>query len=447
MIRLILLLNFWPLLLYATPGSLRTAASEVSSEELHRTVEKLVSFGTRHTLSSQIDPDRGIGAALLWTEEELLRYSLHSSNALTIVKTSDVVTGKRVPTPTRVTDLLAIQRGTTDSNRVIIISAHIDSRVTDVMNFTREAPGANDDASGVAAVLEAARILSKRHFPATIVYAILSGEEQGLLGGKILASYARSQGWEVMATLNNDIIGNSTGTDGRRDSRHVRVFSEGPRWQGDESLRTAQRTFGGENDSPSRNLSRYVAEISQTLSLGIEVKQIWRKDRFGRDGDHTEMLNVGFPAIRFTVGIENYDQQHQDLRVDNGHRFGDTIDVMDFKYLRRVTQLNVAALAKLSSAPGVPTSTATGALGTDTTVKWTPVAGAAGYVVHWRATDAANWQKKIRASVNSTNCVLKGVRVDDWIFGVASVSAEGFESPVGSAVPGGAFKPYTTPTK
>ena len=216
------------------------------------------------------------------------------------------------------------------------------------MDFTKDAPGANDDGSGTAAVIEAARVLSRHRFPATIVYAALSGEEQGLIGGRILADYARAQGWEVIANLNNDIIGNSCGSDGVCDAANVRVFSEGLRWQGGDALRGQVRSLGGENDSPSRNLSRYLATLAQELSLGLDVRQIWRNDRFGRGGDHTEFLNAGFPAVRFSVAVEDYNYQHQDLRTENGVAYGDTVERMDFPYLRRVTQLNVAALARLA---------------------------------------------------------------------------------------------------
>jgi hypothetical protein len=338
-----------------------------------------------------------------------------------------------------------VQRGTTDPNRVVVITGHIDSRVTDVMNATADAPGANDDGSGTAAVIEAARVLSRHRFPATIVYAALSGEEQGLLGGKILADYARAQGWQVEANLNNDIIGNSCGSDGVCDASNVRVFSEGPRWQGREDLAARQRSLGGENDSPSRNLSRYLDTLGDQLSLGLNVRPIWRNDRFGRGGDHTEFLNAGFPAIRFSVAVEDYDHQHQDLRVENGVKYGDTVDEMDFAYLRRVTQLNVAALAALARAPMPPAPTVEGAVSTDTTVTWRPVQGAAAYVVRWRRTDASNWENSVRVPGSAARHVLRAVRVDDWIFGVSSVSADGYESPVASAVPGGAFQPYMPP--
>ena len=423
----------------------RDIADGVSQERLRSIIERLVSFGTRHTLSSQTDPRRGIGASLRWTEEEFRRYARACRGCLTIAAPSDVVTGRRVPTPTKVTDVLAIQRGTIDPNRVVIISGHIDSRVTDVMNATADAPGANDDGSGTAAVIEAARVLSKHRFPYTIVYAVLSGEEQGLLGGKILADHARAQGWEVLANLNNDIIGNSCGSDNVCDAAHVRVFSEGPRWQGREALMAAQRSQGGENDAPSRNLSRWIAYLAGDLSLGLDVRQIWRNDRFGRGGDHTELLNAGYPAVRLTVAVENYDWQHQDLRVEKGVEYGDTIDKVDFPYLRKVVQLNVAALAALASAPPPPGPTVEGAVSTDTTLTWQPVRGADAYIIRWRRTDASQWEHSVRVAGTAATHVLPGVRVDDYVFGVSSVSKDGFESPVASALPGGAFRPFVPP--
>ncbi|HEX2762962.1 MAG TPA: M28 family peptidase [Allosphingosinicella sp.] len=436
-------------------------ADEVSQERLHAIVEKLVSFGTRHTLSSQTDPKRGIGAALDWAAAEFGRYSAACGNCLTVVRPSDVVTGRRVPTPTKVTDIVAIQRGSVDPNRVVIITGHIDSRVTDVMNATADAPGANDDGSGAAAVLEAARVLSRHKFPYTIVYGALMGEEQGLLGGKIIADYAKAEGWTVIAELNNDIIGNSCSSDGICDDAHVRVFSEGPRWQGHEDLAARIRSLGGENDAPSRNISRWLDGLAEDLALGLDVRQVWRNDRFGRGGDHTEMLNLGYPAVRITVAIENYNWQHQDLRTENGVQYGDTIDKMDFPYLTKVVKLNVAALAALARAPQPPEPTIKGAVATDTVIEWPGVAGAADYVVRWRRTDAANWESSVRVSQSSGRvCIdrcpplagdrhvavlLPHVRVDDFVFGVSSVSADGYESPVASAVPGGAFRPYAPP--
>ena len=463
--KLPFLLVIAPLLIAAAPAPPKAIADNVSAKSLRVIVERLVSFGTRHTLSSQTDPRRGIGASLRWTEAEFRRYSRACGGCLTIATPSETVTGRRIPTPTLVKNVFAIQRGTTDPKRVVIISGHIDSRVSDVMDATKDAPGANDDGSGTAAVIEAARVLSRHKFPNTIVYAVLSGEEQGLYGGKIMADYAKAQGWEVIANLNNDIIGNSCGSDGVCDAAHVRVFSEGPRWQGREDLAARQRSLGGENDSPSRNLSRYLDELANNVGLGLDVRQIWRNDRFGRGGDHTEMLNAGYPAIRFSVAVENYNHQHQDLRVENGVEYGDTIDKMDFPYLRKVVQLNVAALAALARAPAPPEPTVEGAVSTDTKVQWKPISGAAGYVLRWRSTDAPQWQQSVRASAecqevsvtnspriperdrarNVCHVTLPGVRVDDHVFGVSSISADGVESPVASAVPGGAFRPYTPP--
>jgi peptidase M28-like protein len=448
----------------APAASLNAIADGVSEQQLRATVERLVSFGTRHTLSSRDHPTRGIGAALRWTEEEFRRYSRACGNCLEVVRTGDTVTGRRIPTPTLVENVVAIQRGTERPNDVVIITGHIDSRVTDVMNATADAPGANDDGSGTAAVIEAARVLSRHRFPATIVYAALSGEEQGLVGGRILADYARAQGWNVVANLNNDIIGNSCGSDGVCDDDVVRIFSEGPRWQGREDLAARQRSLGGENDAPSRNLSRFLDDLADELSLGLDVRQIWRNDRFGRGGDHTEFLNAGYPAVRFSVAIEDYEHQHQDLRTENGVRYGDTINEMDFPYLRRVTALNVAALARLARAPMPPEPAVEGALATFTELMWNPVPGAEQYIVRWRPTDAANWTSSLRISnfairrtcrdPNDRECVrrigkvgatLPGIRVDDYVFGVSSVAADGSESPVASAVPGGAFRPYTPP--
>jgi len=447
---------------------LRAIIAPVSAARMKATVEKLVSFGTRHTLSSQTDPKRGIGAALNWGQAQFESYGLQT------VRPCDTFTGERVPTPTRICDMVAIQRGTERPNDVVIITGHIDSRVTDVMNVDAFEPGANDDGSGSAAVLEAARVLSKHKFPGTIVYSLDSGEEQGLYGAKVIAAYAKAQGWNVIANLNNDIIGNSCGSDGVCDSTHVRIFSEGPRWQGRAELAAQQRSLGGENDAPSRNISRFLDSLADRLKIGLDVRQVWRNDRFGRGGDHTEFLNLGFPAVRFSVAVENYNWQHQDVRVENGVHYGDTVDHMDFPYLAKITKLNIAALAAMASAPPPPEPTVEGAVSTDTTLTWAP-GHASALNIRWRRTDSNQWERS--RHVSRSECppservldpaaygttkgggvvvdvrkqapckiVLPHVRVDDWVFGVSSVSNDGFESPVASAVPGGAFKPYVAP--
>jgi len=444
---------------------LRAIIAPVSQAQLRHTIETLVGFGTRHTLSSQTDPKRGIGAALNWSEAEFNRYTAACGNCLTVQRTSDTFSGDRLPAPTKITDVFAVQRGTERPNDVVIIQGHIDSRVTDPMDAVHDAPGANDDGSGTAAVLEAARVLSKHKFPGTIVYATLMGEEQGLYGGKVLANYAKAQGWNVVAVLNNDIIGNSCSSDGLCDSTHARVLSEGPRSQGEEHLAKSVHSLGGENDSPSRNISRYLDSLADRLNIGLDVRQIWRTDRFSRGGDHIPFLALGFPAARISVAVENYNWQHQDLRTEKGIRYGDTIDHVDFAYLAKMTKLNIAALAGIASAPPPPEPKVEGAVATDTTVSWKPMR-ADTYIVRWRRTDASNWEgsRTVRFGQScpttsnyhgvgeesfdiTCKVVLSHIRVDDWVFGVSSVSKDGFESPVASAVPGGAFHPYIAPEK
>lgn len=418
------------------------AAAQVSQARQHADVEKLVSFGTRHTLSSDSDPVRGIGAARRWAADEFRKTSKACGNCLEVIMPEETMSGTRIPQPARIVDVVAIQRGTVRPNEVVIVQGHIDSRVTDVMDIKSDAPGANDDASGVALVLEAARVLSKHKFEGTIVYAALSGEEQGLFGGKVLANYAKKQGWVVKAVLNNDIVGGSCGSDGYCDDTHVRLFSEGPRADSTDKSRAAARRFGGENDSPGRNISRYITGLSGEVKDTVEVRQIWRADRMGRGGDQTPFLELGYPAVRFSVAVEDYEHQHQDLRTEGGVTYGDTIDEMDFPYLAKVTRLNVASLAALASAPMPPAPTADAAVKTWTDVKWQPVPGAAAYSVWRRATDATEWEAKpLMARTDKTSVKLDGFRGDDWILGVSAIAASGAESPIAAAVPGGAFEP------
>jgi Zn-dependent M28 family amino/carboxypeptidase len=409
---------------------LRELTGQVQPARQRADIEKMVSFGTRHTLSDTRSDKRGIGAARRWVAAEFAAISKDCGGCLTVATPSQTFTNNRVPTPTEVMDVLAIQRGTTDPERVIVISGHLDSRVTDVMNFKADAPGANDDASGVAAVIEAARVLSKHKFPATLVFAALSGEEQGLLGGKVLADYAVAQGWWVEANLNNDIVGNSEGLSGVRDNTHVRVFSEGTRTTESAEEANRRRYNGGEVDSPSRNLARFMDVIADRYLTNFDVVMVYRTDRFGRGGDQVEMLKAGFPAVRVTEAVENYRRQHQDLRTENGVRYGDTVDGVDFEYLAQVTRLNVATMAALASAPKPPEGVEiAGAVSADTTVKWTPSEGAAAYRVWWRGTTEPQWRQS-RLAEGAGSTVLKGVNIDDWFFGVSAISPDGWESPV-----------------
>jgi len=413
------------------------APAPVSQAELKSTIETLVGFGTRHTLSDTTSDTRGIGAARRWSEARFAKISKDCDGCLIIETPSAMMTSPRVPVPARIVDVLAIQPGTSDPGRVIIISAHIDSRNSDPLDAKGDAPGANDDGSGTAAVIEAARVLSKQKFPATIVYAVLSGEEQGLLGGKLLADTAKAKGWRVEAVLNNDIVGNSHGIGGARDDKTVRVFSEGTKATETPEQANRRRYNGGEVDSPARNLSRFIAALP---NAGIAVEQVYRTDRFGRGGDQVPMLEAGFPAVRITERQEHYDRQHQNIRTENGRRYGDLIDGVDFPYLARVTGLNIKALAALASAPGTPTGVAIeGQVSPDTTIKWKPVSGATGYRVWWRPTTSAAWTQHRDVGGDATSLVLKGIDIDSWFFGVSALGADGSASPVVFPGPAGAF--------
>ncbi|MDB5458233.1 MAG: peptidase [Caulobacter sp.] len=419
---------------------LRAVAADVDPKALEATIAKLVGFGTRHTLSDTKSDTRGIGAARRWARTRFEAIAKDCGGCLTIETPSETVTGRRVPNPTEVMDVLAIQKGTTDPDRVIIIAGHLDSRVTDVMDFTSDAPGANDDASGVAAVMEAARILSKHKFPATLVFAVLSGEEQGLLGGKVLANYARAHNWRVEADLNNDIVGNSHGQSGLIDNTHVRVFSEGTKAVETPEQANGRRYNGGEVDSPSRNLVRFLDGLADRYLTNFDVLMVYRTDRYGRGGDQVPLLEAGYPAVRVTEAAENYDRQHQNLRTEKGVAYGDVISGVDFAYLAQVTRLNSVAMASLASAPPPPADVKiAGAVTPNTTVSWAAAPGAAGSRVWWRGTTDPQWRYS-RWAGDTTSTVLKDVVIDDWFFGVSAVTKDGWESPVVFPGPAGAFE-------
>jgi Peptidase family M28 len=407
----------------ATPA---TAQDEASPARLKADVEKLVSFGTRHTLSSATDPKRGIGAARNWAKAEFEKMSKACKGCLKVETLERLMSGPRAPNGVDIVDVLAIKPGKMGWDHVVIIAAHMDSRVSDVMDFTKDAPGANDDGSGSALVIEAARLMSKQpQGNATIIFALLSGEEQGLMGGRLLAETAKERGWKVSAMLNNDIVGNTVGTDGRKVDNVVRVFSEGIRASEDLPGQMARRNSGGENDGPSRALMRYADGVAsaQPSSIGLDVFGVLRPDRFSRGGDHLPALELGVPAIRFTVGVENYRYQHQDLRTENGIEYGDTVDKMDFAYLAKVTALNVAVATSLADAlPAPANATLSGAVSSNTVVTWTPVVGASGYRIYWRQADKMDWDGVV--DVNdpaATSYTFKSKIVDDHFFGVASV--------------------------
>jgi hypothetical protein len=416
-------------------------ASAPDESQLRVTVEALVGFGTRHTLSESAAPTRGIGAARRWAVSRFDEIARECGGCLAIVTPSQTATGKRWPRPTKIVDVVAIQKGSTDPKRVIVLTGHIDSRVSDPMNASADAPGADDDASGVAVVIEAARILSRHQFPATIVYGVLSGEEQGLFGGKVLADYAKAQGWRVEADLNNDIVGASQGQSGDVDHTRLRLFSEGTRYTETAEEAKQRRLEGGENDSASRNVARYIKTLAETYLPNWTVALVYRPDRLGRGGDHAAFNALGFPAVRFTENAEDYRHQHQDVRTQEGVAYGDTLGYLDFAYLAKVTATNALAAAAMASAPPPPANVQiAGAVTPDTQLSWNAAPGQApaAYRVYWRETTAPLWTHSRDARMTQT-LTLVNVAIDDFAFGVASLSADGYESPVVFPGAAGAF--------
>ncbi len=426
-------------------------AAAPDAAKLRATVQTLVSFGTRHSLSDTVSSKRGIGAARRWVQSRFVQIGRGCGGCLRVDTPSQTFTGARVPQPAEIMDVVAIQTGTTDPQRVIVLTAHIDSRVTDPLNATADAPGADDDASGVALVLEAARILSRYQLAATIVYGVLSGEEQGLYGGKVLADYAKAQGWRVEADLNNDIVGGTHGLNGVVDNTRVRIFSEGVRASETPDEARQRRFQGGEDDSASRNVARYAKALAEAYIPNWSVALVYRLDRFGRGGDHSAFNDAGFPAVRFTENAEDYRHQHQDVRTVAGVEFGDTLAYVDFPYLAKVTATNLLAAAAMASAPPPPIDVKiAGAVTADTQLTWTasPGSEAAGYRVRWRDTSLPSWtfsRDVGAAGPGAQSVTLRDVAIDDFAFGVASVSADGFESPVVFAGAAGAFWPPQKP--
>lgn len=421
-----------------------------SAARIEADVRALVGFGTRSTLSDWKSETRGIGAATRWTKARFEQISRDCGGCLEVIEVGDTVTGERIPKPTRVVNVIAIQRGSADPTRVVMMSGDLDSRVTDVMNATDDAPGANDNASGLAGALEAARVLSHYKFPATIVYAALSGEEQGLYGGKILADYARAHGWRIEADINNDMIGNIAGINGVVDNTTARVFSEGTRVVETEDEARQRRFTGGEVDSPSRNVARYIDRMADRYIPNLDVMMVYRLDRFGRGGHHRPFNDAGYPAVRLMETNENYNRQHQDVRVEDGIHYGDTIDGVDFHYAAKLTALDAVSLAGMAWAPPPPADVGIkGAVSADTTLHWQrpPAAqapGLAGYRVYWRLTDAPQWSHSVFVGNVDTH-TLKNVVIDNNYFGVAAVAADGSESPVVFPGAAGSFGGYAAP--
>ncbi len=408
----------------------------VSAERIYQDIETLANFGTRHTLSDTKSQTRGIGAARRWVEEEFNKISKECGGCLEVITVSDFVEGeRRIPERTEVVNVVAIQWGKRDRDRVIMMSGDIDSRVSDPLDGTSDSPGANDNASGLAGTIEAARVLSQYEFPSTIVYAGLSGEEQGLFGGQILAKWAKEEGWRIKGVLNNDMISNITGIDGVTDNTVARVFSEGTRATETPQEARIRRFTGGEVDSPSRNLARYIDRLADQYIPNLDVMMIYRLDRFGRGGHHRPFNEAGIPGVRIMETHEHYDRQHQDLRTEDGITYGDTLDGVDADYARKLTALNIVTLASAAWAPPFPANVQIeGAVQPSTTLKWTRPTGKAarnlqGYKVYWRLTDSNQWQWS-RFVGDVEEFTLKNIVIDNYYFGVASVAKDGTESPV-----------------
>ncbi|GAB3310665.1 M28 family metallopeptidase [Luteimonas notoginsengisoli] len=435
----------------ATQALLHDIGTAPSAARIEADIRKLVSYGTRHTLSDTESDTRGIGAARRWIHAEFERISSQCGGCLDVIDVAGTISGEqRIPDPTEVVSVLAIQRGTSDPGRYVIMSGDIDSRVSDVMDFTSDSPGANDNASGVAGTLEAARILSKHGFPGTIVYAALSGEEQGLFGGKIVAAKAHAEGWRIEAVLNNDMIGNIAGLNGVVDNTTARVFAEGTRATETTDEAKQRRFTGGEVDSPTRNLARYIDRMADLYVPNLDVMMVYRLDRFGRGGHHRPFNDLGYPAVRVMETNENYQRQHQDLRTEDGIAYGDVIEGVDFDYVAKLTALNAVSLAGMASAPPPPADvTIEGAVSADTTLKWqrAPASQAphlAGYKVYWRLTTEPQWTHGFYVG-DVAQHTLKNVVIDNYFFGVAAVGKDGSESPVVFPGAAGSFGGYGAP--
>ena len=420
-------------------------ATAPNAERIRTDIEKLVSFGTRHTLSETKAETRGIGAARRWIYDEFQQISKDCGGCLEVIYVSDFVEGeKRIPNRTEVVSVLAIQKGRLDPNRYVMMSGDIDSRVTDPLDGTSDSPGANDNASGMAGVIEAARVLSKRKFAGSIIYAGLSGEEQGLFGGKIVAAHAIENGWNIEAVLNNDMISNISGIDGVIDNSMVRVFSEGTRAVETEEEARIRRFTGGEVDSASRNVARYIDQLADQYMTNLDVMMVYRLDRYKRGGHHRPFNQVGFPGVRLMEVHEHYDRQHQDLREEYGRVFGDTMAGVNADYAAKVTALNALTLAGMAGAPPLPENVeAKGAVTSSTSLSWTLAKGKAarnlaGYRVHWRLTTEPQWSRS-RYVGKVDSFTLENIVIDNYFFGVSAVAKDGSETPVVFPGPAGRF--------
>jgi hypothetical protein len=410
----------------------------VSEERLRSDVKILTDFGTRHTLSDTLSETRGIGAARRWIKSQFETISRDCNDCLDVFYQKDLVEkgrNNRIVKDVMVVNVVAIQRGTKHQNRFIIMSGDIDSRVSNPTDFTSDSPGANDNASGIAGTMEAARVLSKYKFESSIIYVGLSGEEQGLFGGQGLAKYAQDNKWDIIGVLNNDMIGNISGVDGVIDNRTFRIFSEAITKDETDHEKLARqargrRFYGGEVDGISRQLARYVFKTTKAYMPEMNPMMVYRLDRFGRGGHHRPFNDVGFAGIRIMEAHENYTQQHQDIRTENGINYGDTFEHVNFPYCKKLTTVNAITMASLASAPPAPSDVGIGGIVEPSAkLQWNTVEGAKGYKIYWRDTTSPTWDNS-RYVGDVTEFTLEGIVIDNSFFGVAAVGDDGHESMV-----------------
>jgi hypothetical protein len=413
----------------------------ISPERIERTIRTLVSFGTRNSLSDTASDTRGIGAARRWIRARLEECSRQAGGRLQVeFDTHHVESGSRVPRPTDFVNVVATLPGVQPESRdrIYVVSGHYDSMPSSPVDGEKDAPGADDDASGTAVSMELACAMARHRFDATLVFMTVAGEEQGLYGSTGFAQAAREKGLDIAGMLDNDIVGSSTGPDGRVDAGRVRLFAQGVPAEKElpDDVRGALRT-GGENDLPTRQLARAVARAARTYVPGLRVQVIWRMDRYLRGGDHFPFLKAGYPAVRFTEPVENFRHQHQDVRVEDGVQYGDLPQFVDYGYVAQVARVNAAALASLALAPAVPREAKIEALRleNDTTLSWAPnrEPDLAGYRIVWRETTASDWQygKDVGDVTRATLPVSK----DDFVFGIEAYDRDGNVSPAAYPAP------------
>ena len=411
-----------------------TIINGVSEDRIEQDIATLAGFGTRHTLSDTLSNKRGIGAARRWIFNEFQSIAKNCDGCIEVSyqKNYNEPDGRRIVKPVWINNVIAIQRGSKYPNRFVIMSGDIDSRISDPNNYTDDSPGANDNASGMAGSIEAARVLSQYSFENSIIYAGLAGEEQGLYGGKGLAQYAQEQGWEIIGILNNDMIGNIKGVDGVIDNRTFRIFSEPTPANESERARKSRRFYGGEVDGISRQLARYIHKTVKTYMPEMNPKMIYRLDRFGRGGHHRPFNDVGYAGVRIMEAHENYTQQHQDIREENGIAYGDVLEAVNFGYATKLTAVNAINLAALAWAPpAVKELSIGGVVEASAKFKWSKQndENIAGYKIYWRDTTSPTWDNS-RFVGNVTEATLEGIVIDNYFFGVSTVGKNGIESPV-----------------